>query len=262
MSATTRLRLGLVCCILFLGTRPCSAAGPVKPAGPTNDGHRPQGGKKGKAKVKMIDALANRNAQPKLVDKGGDKLPLFPATYDWNEQKRVLAALAKVSKERTPEMWEALVRSIGDKRYCLTLKDMNEFYAEGNLTVGYFCSRVAYYWLVGVCNRHLPRTPTMPSHPLYLDIGLTGGLAKWRQQRAGKELYELQIEVCEETIRQLAKVAKVPERAKNRARRRIEEDIATLKRTKRPIFTNYSTGHHPPYTAKDAERIRRGVPLP
>src|SRR5437899_2608445 len=117
MIATTRLGLGLVCCILSLGTLPGPAAGAVGPARPTNDRHGRPGGKERKAVVKMIDALANRNRPPKLVDMDGDRLPLFPDEYDWKEDRRVRSALGKVRAERTAEMWEELVRGIGDERY-------------------------------------------------------------------------------------------------------------------------------------------------
>src|SRR5262249_22557312 len=146
-----RLHTGLVCCILVLGILQGSARGPVRPAGPTKDGHgRPE--KKGRKKLAMmIDALANRNQPPKLVDDGVGKLPLFPAKYDWKEYKRVMSALGKVNREKTPEMWEELLRRTGDQRYCLTLK-WDEDHALGNRTVGTFCSHFAYNWLVGVCN--------------------------------------------------------------------------------------------------------------
>jgi hypothetical protein len=256
MSTKIRLNLGLVCCILALGTLSGLACGPLEPGLPRKGGHDWPEKKEGKALMKMIDALANRNPKPKLVDDGVGKLPLFPAKYDWKEQERVLSALGKVSKERTPEMWEVLVQRIGDERYCLTVKDQNEFYAEGNWTVGDFCSDLAHDWLVGVCNRHLPNSPVHEGYPIHVDIGLTGGLEKWRKGRMDKQLYELQIEVCEKTVRQLRKAAKVPQRAKDVSRKKMKAEITILRRTKRPIFTDYSIRYAPPFTARDAMKAR------
>jgi hypothetical protein len=257
MCATTLLSRGLVCFILALGTLPGLPAGPVNPARPTKKRHGPSKTKVRKRVAKMIDGLANRNRPPRLVDFGqGAQLPLFPPKYDWKEFKRVLSALAKVSEERTPEMWEELVQRIDDRRYCLTLKDNSDIYALGHWTVGDFCVTFARNWLLGVCNQHLPSDPKKDGFPINLRIRPTGSWAKWRKERADKQLYELQIEVCEETIRQLAKAAGVPQRDKNRARKKIEAEVATLRRTKRPIFTDYTIDYIGAYTAKEAEEAR------
>jgi hypothetical protein len=249
------LSLVLVCCFVARGTLPGSGAGPVTPAAPRdNEQVRPE--KRGeKAVAKMIDALANRNRPPKLVKFEGGRYPLFPAEYDWKEEARVRSALAKVRSERTTEMWEELVRRIGDKRYCLSRKDKEEFFALGNWSVGTFCSMFADEWLVGVCERHLPTSPIKP-YPIHLGLGLRGRLAKWRKQRADKQLYELQIEVGEEMIRELAKTDEVSKHAKERARKKIEAEIANLKRKKRPIFTNFSVQQIDFYSVKEAKKAR------
>jgi hypothetical protein len=205
---------------------------------------------------KMIDALANRNPPPKLVSDGIGKLPLYPAEYDWKEDKRVRLALGKVRAERTAEMWEELIRGIGDKHYCLTLKDKNETYALGNWTVGHFCATLGGDWLDGVCNQHLPTDPSKDGYPISLNV-MTGGLVKWRKRRADKQLYELQIEVCEETIRQLGQVAGVKRREKDRAREKIEAEIATLRNTKRPIFTDDCLEPLVPYAVEEAKVARQ-----
>src|SRR5260370_41401813 len=85
-------------------------------------------------------------------------------------------------------------------------------------------------------------------------------LSTWRKQRATKALYELQIEVCEKAIKALAKVERVPRTQKDRARKKIEAEIAKLKQTKRP---SHVRGGHSfrggVYNAKLAKRVRKGV---
>jgi hypothetical protein len=206
----------------------------------------------------MINALANLNRPPRLVKtSGGPRLPLFPAKYNWKEDERVRSALAKVVKEMTAEMWEELVCKIDDRRYCLTIKDKFEFHTMGNWTVGEFCVTLARDWLLGVCNQHLPNDPLMDGYKIRLHVGPKGEWRKWRKQRTQKQLYELQIEVCEETIRELAKVTGIPKRVKEEARRKIEQEIAKLTRTKRPIFVeHYSPVPIVTYTPEDAKEAR------
>ena len=68
----------------------------------------------------MINALANKNAQPELVSITGLRPPLFPAGYDWDEQDRVRRAWWAIASEENPELWERLILSASDPRYALT----------------------------------------------------------------------------------------------------------------------------------------------
>jgi hypothetical protein len=258
MKPSLHVSCGLVCWILGSGAVPSAPPRPFGPTAAAKDGQSQPESKERKRLTKMIDALANRNAPPKLVDYAeGAPVALFPAKFDWKENDRVRSALGKVRAERTPDMWEELIQRMNDRRYCLTLKDKNETFALGNWTVGDFCALLAGDWLDGVCNQHLPNDPIKDGYQIIVDIGMTGGLVKWRKQRANKKFYELQIEVCEETIRQLAKVARVPQRDKDRAHQKIEAEIAKLKSTKRAIFTAFTTHYAPAYTAKDADEARK-----
>jgi hypothetical protein len=204
----------------------------------------------------MIDALANRNEPPKIVVAPTRRLPLFPIAYDWKENKRVQSALEKMENERTPEMWEELVRGIGDERYCLTLKMMGDECFARNMSVGYFCACSAYEWLFGVCNQHLPLDPVRGGFPVRLSVGPKGDWKEWRKRRSKKQLYELQIEVCEESIREMEKVKGLTKEEKDEARKKIEEEIAKLRKTKRPIFTDYQIDICEPFSEKEAKAAR------
>jgi hypothetical protein len=92
------------------------------------------------------------------------------------------------------------------------------------------------------------------------DVGIRG-LSEWRKKRAEKSLYELQIEVCEEAIKELAEVKRVPQEQRDAARKKIEAEIATLKRTKRPsnVQGGYRFERSGPYNAELAKRVREGI---
>src|SRR5262245_42155494 len=61
---------------------------------------------------KMVDAIENRNLTPKLVDRFGSpkRVALYPDSYDWTEDERVLDALDRLYQTRTAELWEEMVR--------------------------------------------------------------------------------------------------------------------------------------------------------
>src|SRR5438105_110517 len=100
----SNVALALLLCIIAFGSLVLPAAGPLPPPPVTKE-------------RRMIDALANRNSPPPLLRwrKGPERIPLFAANYDWEEQERVVAALKKAATQCTPEMWEELRRSADDK---------------------------------------------------------------------------------------------------------------------------------------------------
>jgi hypothetical protein len=221
--------------------------------------------------AKMIDALASRNKAPRLIkldkDEPGkrtDALPLFPANYDWKEQRRVEAALNKVAKETTREMWEELVKNLGDKRYSMTLKfaDDDLCLVDSHWTVGEFCREIALHELREVWRRHLP-TVHGRQIPLHGDGGYFE-LGAWRQKRKDKALFQLQIESCEWA---LAALTKVRERdfdeespTKAQAMKRIKAEINSLRKTKRPVILECTpTPGLEFYTPKHARTCREMI---
>src|SRR5262249_2552141 len=126
--------------------------------------------------------------------------------------------------------------------------------------VGSICDWLAHARLIGAYWRHLPNNPLNPGHRLFLNVGI-GDLSTWRKQRADKALYELQIEVCEKAIEALGKAKRVPQVEKDRARKKIEAEIAKLKKTKKPTHVLGGHGFYQgrPYNAKLAKRVREGV---
>jgi hypothetical protein len=230
------------------------------------------GGEKPKADAKraakqMVDAIVNRNKAPKVVKwpkwPGGftRQAALFREDYDWNEDARAREAISRLEEDRTEEVWEEMVRRTGDRRYAETVTSAKTGDAYVR-TVGGICDEIAYSRLIGVFWKHLPEVEGKDGdEKLGLDIGIRD-LAKWRKERAAKPLYELQIEVCEKTIKALAKVKRVPRAERARARKKIEAEIAKLKRTRRPSHVpggppNYE--ERGVYNAELARRVREGV---
>ena len=214
-----------------------------------------------KALKKMIDDLANRNAPPKLIaGLGGSPgtVPLFPENYDWEEQERVLGALARLEVNPTEELWEELVRHVDDERYSLTVMNNSGVYAEGNMTVGYFCLDLAEKQLRRVFERHLPaKERDERERKIPIPVGIETNLKVWRQKRMKKSFCELQIEVCEQALKELDKVKGVAETKLAAAREGIAEEIKELKRTNRPVLIRASAvGGNDLYSARSAKGLR------
>src|SRR5207244_2712597 len=74
--------------------------------------------------VKLVDAIANANEPPKVVNRRAGMprtVPLFPDGYDWKEDQRVTKSLDKLFQTPSVELWEELVRKEHDRAYCITL---------------------------------------------------------------------------------------------------------------------------------------------
>jgi hypothetical protein len=228
------------------------------------EGRGPAAKREAKRVAKMVDALANRNKPPKLVtrrrpDLWPRRLPLYPEGYDWKEERRVHRALDALLADRTAELWEELVRRWDDEPYCVVVMDgsMDDAFV---VSVGSVCRNLAHDRLVGVFRRHLPDNPYGDGRPLRLDVGFDArDLASWREVRAKKSLYELQVEACEEAVRQLAKVKGLSKEERAKARKKIEAEVARLRRAKRPDLPKFPEHYLKTYNAKDAKVARKAI---
>jgi hypothetical protein len=206
--------------------------------------------------AKMIDEVANRNPAPKLLEVDHPRLPgrvpLFPDNYDWKEVSRVWSALRKLRMDTTPELWEELIRKSGDPRYALTFADKGG--RPVIWTVGRFCDDIAYDRLVDVFVQHLPEDDRGRTIPL--EVGIGSSWVAWRQKRAGKTLDQLQMEVCEQAVKELDKVKGVSKKEKDLARKKIMTEIDKLKKTKKPVFLEYHPRERDTYPPEQAKRVR------
>jgi hypothetical protein len=152
---------------------------------------------------RMIDAMASRNKAPRMVSGFNSgfytSAPLVARDYDWPEQDRVRKAVLAVRKDKSDEMWWRLRGRITDRRYALTVV-FDDVHDPTNVDVGEFCSDITDANLIEAYARHLPEVSGRMPSELYPAAVVEKNEKKW----AGRPLFELQIEVCEEAIRQFA----------------------------------------------------------
>jgi hypothetical protein len=206
--------------------------------------------------IKMVDAIVNGNEPPKLVFRrsGSPKaVALYPENYDWREEERVRGAIAALSQETTPELWEELVRRTADARYCVIVVGEKKQDAE-ICTVGRVCDNRAYWCLVGVFQKMMPPNAALEGRPLAVDFDVTY-LEKWRRERRNKSLYQLQIEMGEIALRALSAFKDVPKDQIDRARQEVDAAIEKLKSTKVPIFVEGPYPEAEMYTPENARRV-------
>jgi hypothetical protein len=215
-----------------------------------------------KQAAKLVDAIVNRNKEPKLVERrsGGPRIvAIFPANYDWKEDERVRKALDTLYQaDPTVELWDELVRRSKDMSYCMIFTSPVNDDAE-SFRVRRIADALAYYRLVHVFLQHVPTSPDGRGR-LRVRIG---DVSKWRMERKDKAIYELQIEAGEIALIEVPKLKHLSKKEKHLARRKIEAEIEKLKKTKRPLFLKYSEFWQPflgvPYDRKLAALIREAV---
>jgi hypothetical protein len=208
----------------------------------------------------MVEDLANRNKPPKVVNIGY-RVPLFPKDYDWAEQDRVRAALVRLHKDTSEEVWEELVRRSDDRRYCLTVLDSGD--RPWDRTVGDFCGELAFRRLADPVCKHRPpesrRAPGEPPFVSYMTLDIKPGLLEWRKKRKDKAQYQLQLELCEQALAKLREDRDVPEDRKEAPRRGIEAEAANLREAKRPSFRELGEIDLDLCTPAFAERCREEI---
>jgi hypothetical protein len=226
----------------------------------------------------LVDQLANCNKPPRRVKLGGHSVPVFPESYDWDEDRRVFKALQALWADTSDELWDELVRrdelwdQIYEKTgsfpspYCLTIR----LKADGSgqhMYVNSFCGALAGERLLNIVWRNLPPEPTK-NGPLKVRGNLIlasnppSPWAKWRRERPNKKFYELQIEVCEHYLCALAKEENIPDEDKEISRKNVEAEIAKMRRTKKPIIPKFNFAEeYSLYTPQQAKEIREKLKL-
>jgi hypothetical protein len=220
---------------------------------------------------RMIDAMASRNKAPEMVHVSGydTEAPLVSRDYDWAEQDRVDKAIKAVQDDKSDEMWRRLPAHYADKRYAMTLV-FDRVVNSKNVSVGEICAAMPGPDYDTAYIRHLPEV----SGRLYFRPASIMAEKKW----AGRPLYEQQIAVCEEAIKQfnllIATEAvrfndyRAEEKAhtftaeeKAKFTEAVRKEIKELKRTKKPVVGAekplgiYSSAWEP-LRAQDAKKVR------
>ena len=145
----------------------------------------------------VIDALANKNPQPEYVN----NRPVFDSNFDWNEHGRVWDLLTTLARN-AEVLFPQLVEHMDDTRYCTTVK-FNVGGGSQNWTVGRACRILLTRTLSAAYYQHLtPQSVAIYAQMRSPDIA-SSELVEWCEKRSGKQLFQLQIEVCELAIAKL-----------------------------------------------------------
>ncbi len=191
----------------------------------------------------LIDALANKNKPPKIVDRQGRHRPLFDETYDWAEQERVRKACLALNEREAAdgnELWQHVAEHADDQRYAVTCLVRTDDEYVLNITVGEICRYVAYHDLVqpfaGIWQGKSPFMGSVTGDPRYTaSTPPWHNLKAWSGGRKGKLLWELQVEVGQWGIKTLNDVDGKREKWKADCLQQTNAQIEALRRTKKPI---------------------------
>lgn len=145
----------------------------------------------------LIDALANRNPVPKLV--GNDRvIPIFDKNYDWSEDRRVWGKAIPDVITHIEDVWPETAKNLEDKRYCITLGNDN---GPRNWSIGDVCQSVLRRTLEEASVEAVKPSSKLDALRLRPAFFFENDKFKsWCMDRKGKQLYELQIEICELAI--------------------------------------------------------------
>ena len=123
----------------------------------------------------------------------------------------------------------------------------------GRSSVGSLCELIAYHQLVDVA-----RVRLRSLRPGFLGNIDFGGMPfpEWRKARAGKVLYELQIEVSEMALRIAQTEGDVSEVARIATCGKLESQITVLRQTKQAVFERFPMGLYDFYNAESAQEMR------
>ena len=162
----------------------------------------------------LINSLANRNDPPKIEQKrltqpgqpDGD-VPLFPRSYDWDEESRVRRMIARLGLEDSEAEVQCLAEHVADERYCTTYEFDGYVHVA---SIGRLCwQKVAYdlqfpFW---ECS---PGVDVGNQHPQLKPIRSPDDVRQWCNAHKNVPLYEQQIELCNMAIQRIETIVTAP----------------------------------------------------
>jgi len=187
---------------------------------------------------RLIDAMVSRNAAPRLVGRPPHVRPVFGDGFSWDDQRRVLDAIAAVDRDVDGVMLRRLAERFDDTRYVVTA-EFNGI--ADNLDVGWMCDRIVETHLECAFEDIVHADVSVPD-----DFDL----AHWLRSRAGGSLVELQMDACRDTIRQLPNATVMVDPAMRKrvplskseqveAIARVERRVADLAQTREPVHASF-----------------------
>lgn len=208
--------------------------------------------------AKLFKALVTTNEKPFVYKShSGYRMPVFPPSFDWEEYKRVIAAIDELEKrlaENVEEVWPILVDHMCDPEYSFTVDAYDSAY---NYSRGYVCYCLARSWVNGVYAGLMPMDRPLYQYqaPHSMD---PKALQKWCRERRDKKLYEIQIEAGEWALSIIPTESEMDEEDQQRAIKEIQKRIDRISKSKKPIAGKFfSVDVICPYSKEDAESFRR-----
>lgn len=205
---------------------------------------------------KLVESLKNGNAPPKILGDTPDEDALFPKTYKWAEQDRILRAVQRLLDDVDRD-WLVLAEFLDDKAYCLTFRHDQSV---SNYSVGDVCDLLLTESLTAAYMPHIPKGRQAFRRLRNPDAVDVDNLAKWcREQHEQKRpFYELQIEMCEWAMKKMSSLDEPSEDEKRDASARIQEQVDNMRRTRQAVTLKsvLRADFRSVYSEKAAARIR------
>ncbi len=178
----------------------------------------------------MIDALSNRvNTAPQILGKVAE----FSEEYDRDEQLRVWKVLRELKQRNGNALWPRLVAHYGDTRYAFTHFNGNG--RTNNTTVGEICKLIGLDAPLHAYLCHSPLSkPNINGKRRRLvrgPFGRRNPSVDWYEKRKTKQLYELQIELCEWSITDPEALEELSSEQRDEFVKKVKEQIETLQET-------------------------------
>jgi hypothetical protein len=213
---------------------------------------------------RLIDAVVSHNEQPKTAEIWDRTYMLFGKDFDWKDQKRVQKAVWVLSQDESNDLWARLVEHRDDTRYAVT-GYWTAIIDADNLMVGDICRELAFNHLLCAYLQYLLPGKTFPyggdttnwvdddskefipgklqeelHNPPHLGrySSERPGQAKlktWYDERRGKPLYELQIEICEWAVKRVESDPTAAAKPKKDFVGNVKRQIELLKKTMKPV---------------------------
>ena len=187
----------------------------------------------------LIEALVTRNPSPTLTSKG----LIFDPKYDRLAAHRAWEAVPRIVSH-VEEAWPLLVGHLDDERYCLTVRPLLSGGAPQNWSVGKMCHEIVARNLSEAYLRNLaPITKSVYLTMVWPNVARDAKKLKiWCDARKDKELYELQIEMCQWAITEVPNLRKTPLQTRRTWSRAIEAEIRSLQESKKAVlFSGFGT---------------------
>lgn len=193
-----------------------------------------------KQSIETIDRLVNKNDVPKFVK--DQRRPVFSDSYDWDEYRRVWRLLRELAP-KCDVMYPELVEHLDDPRYCMTAMTPAGGYS--NWTIGDICQMLVEAAVSAGYVPHVrPESKVILTQMRNPEVVGKPQLKKWCNDRKGKPLFELQMEMCDWAIAELKsdRIVKITDENRIASITNIQAQKRTIAESKTAVSSNWFRG--------------------